>query len=258
MEYVGPAYEWTEEIVRGSVDDGKFTVWYLDGDRLAAAFVPRGSDGLTVVETWDALGMRSSGSHDLLLDQCFVPAPMVLPAGEWGMGDDFGLTFHMAGNLGLLGVFVGIAEAARDLAVDAARTRRKAPDNRTLAERPPIRHTVACMEVDLVAARAVLDRVSGAVDAYFATHLTHQTERHELQLLMKEYVCAKQVVNAKAIDVVDGALTVSGGAGYLTANPLSRLYRDVRAGPFMQAYSPNEAFDYVGRVALGLEPVVDL
>jgi 3-phenylpropionate/trans-cinnamate dioxygenase ferredoxin reductase subunit len=46
MEYVGPAYEWTEEIVRGSVDDGKFTVWYLDGDRLAAALSVDRSDDL--------------------------------------------------------------------------------------------------------------------------------------------------------------------------------------------------------------------
>ena len=37
MEYVGPAYGWSEEIVRGSIEDGEFTVWYLDGDRLAAA-----------------------------------------------------------------------------------------------------------------------------------------------------------------------------------------------------------------------------
>jgi 3-phenylpropionate/trans-cinnamate dioxygenase ferredoxin reductase subunit len=37
MEYVGPAYRWDEEIVRGSIDDGEFTVFYLDGDRLAAA-----------------------------------------------------------------------------------------------------------------------------------------------------------------------------------------------------------------------------
>ncbi|WP_037411047.1 NAD(P)/FAD-dependent oxidoreductase, partial [Candidatus Solirubrobacter pratensis] len=37
MEYVGPAYSWTEELVRGSLDDGEFTVYYLDGDRLAAA-----------------------------------------------------------------------------------------------------------------------------------------------------------------------------------------------------------------------------
>ena len=46
MEYVGPAYEWTEEIVRGSIDDGKFTVYYLDGDRLAAALSVGRSDDL--------------------------------------------------------------------------------------------------------------------------------------------------------------------------------------------------------------------
>ncbi|HEY6890364.1 MAG TPA: FAD-dependent oxidoreductase [Solirubrobacter sp.] len=45
MEYVGPAYEWTEELVRGSIDDGAFTVYYLDGDRLVAALsVGRGDD----------------------------------------------------------------------------------------------------------------------------------------------------------------------------------------------------------------------
>jgi 3-phenylpropionate/trans-cinnamate dioxygenase ferredoxin reductase subunit len=45
MEYVGPAYDWSEEIVRGSVDEAKFTVYYLDGDRLAAALsVDRGDD----------------------------------------------------------------------------------------------------------------------------------------------------------------------------------------------------------------------
>lgn len=46
FEYVGPAYEWTEEIVRGSVEEGKFTVWYLDGDRLAGALAVDRSDDL--------------------------------------------------------------------------------------------------------------------------------------------------------------------------------------------------------------------
>ncbi len=37
LEYVGPAYEWDEEIVRGSFDEGKFTVWYLKGRVVKAA-----------------------------------------------------------------------------------------------------------------------------------------------------------------------------------------------------------------------------
>ena len=46
MEYVGPAYEWDEEIVRGSLEDGEFCVWYLQQGRCVAALAVNRSDDL--------------------------------------------------------------------------------------------------------------------------------------------------------------------------------------------------------------------
>jgi len=57
-----------------------------------------------------------------------------------------------------------------------------------------------------------------------------------------------------AVRVVDRALTLSGGAGYLNGHPLARAYRDVRAGGFMHPLGSNRAYDFVGDVALGRSP----
>lgn len=46
LEYVGPAYEWDEEVLRGSLDDGKFTTWYLKGGVVKAALTFGRSDDL--------------------------------------------------------------------------------------------------------------------------------------------------------------------------------------------------------------------
>ena len=46
LEYVGPAASWDGEVVRGSVEDGEFTIFYLDGGRVAAALTVGRSDDL--------------------------------------------------------------------------------------------------------------------------------------------------------------------------------------------------------------------
>src|SRR2546421_308118 len=46
LEYVGPAYEWDDEIVRGSFEEGSFTVWYLKGSTVKAALTFGRSDDL--------------------------------------------------------------------------------------------------------------------------------------------------------------------------------------------------------------------
>jgi alkylation response protein AidB-like acyl-CoA dehydrogenase len=99
----------------------------------------------------------------------------------------------------------------------------------------------------------VLARTAQLLDEYFARPDAELTI-DDVHWMMHQWQCAKLVVNRAAADVVDRALALTGGAGYLSSNPLSRLYRDVRAGPFMQPLSPNEAFEYIGQVALGLDP----
>ena len=221
------------------------------------AFVPRGTPGMEVKDNWDALGMRGSGSHDIAFKDCLIPEASLINSGPWGAWNEFLFEVATSGTLGLVAAFLGIAETARDLTIEMAKTRRKGPHDRTLAERYSIQYVIAEMEIDLAACRAMLGRSGLAIDAFFAEHGAGDVPLDELHELNKDFQCTKWFVNSKAIEIVDRALTVSGGAGYLSKNRLSQLYRDVRAGPFMQPFSPNEAFEYIGKVTLGLAPDVD-
>ena len=49
-------------------------------------------------------------------------------------------------------------------------------------------------------------------------------------------------------------MTVVGGGAFMNTHPLSRHYRDARAGAFMQPLGANLAFEYIGAVALGMSP----
>ncbi len=64
MEYVGPASGWDEVWIRGDLDEGRFTAFYVQGGRLAAALTVGRSDDLTVAarllkEKTDVTGMRA-------------------------------------------------------------------------------------------------------------------------------------------------------------------------------------------------------
>jgi alkylation response protein AidB-like acyl-CoA dehydrogenase len=148
---------------------------------------------------------------------------------------------------------LGIAESAHGQVVETVKTRRKQPGNRLLSERAGIQHLVAENEIDLAVSRSLLTRVAGATTQFVTRYEPGSEPLDEFHLLHKEFQAAKQVVTSNAIRVADRALTLSGGSGYLNRSPLARLYRDVRAGPFMQLFSPNEVHEYIGRVALGLD-----
>jgi 3-phenylpropionate/trans-cinnamate dioxygenase ferredoxin reductase subunit len=72
LEYVGPAAQWDREVVRGSIEDGEFSLWYLDGDRVAAALSVGRSDDLEharrlIISRVD-VGERAEALGDLSTD----------------------------------------------------------------------------------------------------------------------------------------------------------------------------------------------
>ena len=92
------------------------------------------------------------------------------------------------------------------------------------------------------------------VDEFYHEFSAVSPSNDKALLQLKDTQSTKLVVNKKAVDVVDRCMALSGGAGYLESNVLSRLYRDVRAGPLMQPFAANKAYEFIGLVALGLDP----
>lgn len=224
----------------------------------ATVMLPRDTKGLQICDNWDAMGMRASGSNTLIFKDCFIPENRV-----FGVRDNYGkigrgfADFALNANLPLIASFLGIGESAKDLAIQKIKSQRKGPSRKLLAERLPIQQLVAEMEIDISVCRSMLDRIGGIADVFLKTYLENDAPSEEANNLMKEVQCMKYVVNRKAIEIVDRAMIVCGGAAYMSKHPLSRLYRDVRAGPFMQPFAPYEALEYIGKVTLGFEPVLD-
>jgi alkylation response protein AidB-like acyl-CoA dehydrogenase len=222
------------------------------------AWVQRGAPGFTINDDWDAMGMRASGSNSIRLEKCFVPDAAIVPAGPWGEWNRGVLITASAGNVSLVGAFLGIAEAAQRSTIDMLKTRKKAPSNTPLAERSSLQRLVAENEVDLAAARATLGRAASILDEFYSATPSSALTLDGLHAVTAELQIAKTFVQRKAIEIVDRCMQASGGSGYTARNPLARAYRDVRAGPFMQPFSPNEAYEYIGKIALGLQPYPDL
>jgi alkylation response protein AidB-like acyl-CoA dehydrogenase len=97
----------------------------------------------------------------------------------------------------------------------------------------------------------VLARAAALIDEHQAAHPAEIGSDDAIVALFAEGQAAKTAVTEAATRVVDRALALSGGAGYLNGSPLARAYRDVRAGGFMHPLGANRAYEFLGDVALG-------
>lgn len=215
--------------------------------RMGAAIVPTDRDGMDIKGNWNGMGMRGSGSHDVVFADYFVKDEELDDIGEYGRFNAPMLSVASGSNLGLAAVFLGIAEFAHQTIVDSIK-------NKGHARHPMSQFRVAENEVDLATCIAMLDYSGRNVDEFYREFSAAAPTNDKALLQLKDTQSTKLVVNKKAVDVVDRCMALSGGAGYLESNVISRLYRDVRAGPLMQPFAANKAYEFIGLVALGLDP----
>ena len=223
---------WTRLGIHGMTDDGQ----------IVHAFMPRDTPGYRIKETWDTLGMRATRSDDTLLEGAVVPDRYIARTVPAGGADLFVLSVFAWAEPTFASIYTGLAQRAMDLAVAGVKKRSSLALTRSMAYHPEVQHEIAEMQIAIEGMQAHVDRV--AADWVAGVDYGHSWP---MKLVAMKHHC---VEGAK--QVVDRAMTVSGGTGMFRSNELERLYRDVRCGGFHPANSLL-VHEIVGKTMLGIE-----
>jgi alkylation response protein AidB-like acyl-CoA dehydrogenase len=213
--------------------------------KIVHAFMARASEGYSIKNTWDVLGMRATQSEDTVLEGVFVPdsrVARVVPAGAAGI-DAFVIGIFAWALLAFGNIYYGLARRAFDWTIANVKTKTALAVSRSMAYHPEVQHAVAEMALELEAIEPHLDRVcddwSRGVDHGAAWGA--------------KIVAAKCRATEGAFRVVDTALEVAGGFGIFHRSGLERMFRDARLGRI----HPANGFltrELVAKTALGINP----
>ena len=212
-----------------AVEDGS-------GDTARVA-VHRDLPGVRVEQTWDALGMRASGSDDVHFDGVAVSEDDFLSRSSPGSRREATQNAWFPILVGATSL--GIAEAARDHAVRFARERQPLGDAAPIASIPHVREQIGRIDATVMAARALLLQAAEDWEQ-------HPDKRAGMG---PPVAAAKRLATNSAVEVVEIAMRIVGGVALYRSEPLERYFRDVRSGlvnPPIEA----RALETIARAAL--------
>jgi alkylation response protein AidB-like acyl-CoA dehydrogenase len=218
-----------------------YMVWCaLDGDAdmgkaLLQVIVPAETPGITTDGKWDTLGMRGTYSPSVTLANVRVPRDAAL--GRPGSATQVGVVESFA--LGYAAVYVGLAEAAFDFAVDYARKRVVKPENVPVASDPTVQRHLGALRVHLDAARLVLE--DSAAKWAAADVIERGILGNRAKLLATEV----------GLEVTEKVIQVVGGRGAYRDFPAERAFRDLRTSTLMPP-TVDRMTETIGKAALGL------
>jgi alkylation response protein AidB-like acyl-CoA dehydrogenase len=214
--------------------------------KIVHAFMPRATEGYSIKETWDVLGMRATASQDTVLQGAFVPdryiARVVAPG--FAGADLFILAIFAWALTGFANVYYGLARHALDLTVDNLKGKTSIGiTSGSLIHHPEVQHAVADMVIELEGIEPQLDRL--------ADDWTHGVDHgHGWPV---KIVAMKHRTTEAVWRVVDTALDLAGGYGIFAASGIERLFRDARLARIHPANSAL-THEVVAKLTLGIDP----
>ena len=230
----------------------------------AAGDVQRTSDGAplvrqvlvpradyTIDETWDAAGLRATGSHDVVIDDVHVTSDRVIDIYGAGMRIDaapYRLPLPVRLAFSKVGVATGIARHALYLFTAIATEKTPVGSRTALRESPGAQLALADAEARLRSGRAfVVDMVCTVWDAVLDDRSVSREHRTLLRLASAS--CCRDAVTAVDLVAAQAGMAASTGPPAFT-----RAVRDIRVVPQHFWVAPAAIAD-AGRALLGLEPV---
>lgn len=182
-----------------------------DGEKeISAIIVPTSSEGFTIMDNYEKMGLHASNTTELVLDGVTVPQENLL--GEKGRGFQQFLVTLDGGRIGIGALAVGIAQAAYERALQYAKERKQF--GRTLASFQINQFKLADMAMKIELARNMV---------YKAAWLKDQGRK-----FTKEASMCKLYASEIAMEVADEAIQIHGGYGYMREYEVERYLRDAK------------------------------
>lgn len=219
-------------------------------DQVTMVTVAKGTPGLSSpgAASWDVLGLRASGTYEVVWEKVFVAEAMMLPSQPARMQFAGMPAFAAWFSLSLASVYLGVAQAAVDWAIAFLQSRQAATEARPLSHMPGLQYQLGEMLALQAASRALIR--TSAADWMASQSGAGPREAGEA---LTQGAIVKYVTSANHVRVVNLAMDIAGGPGLFRSEGLERRYRDVRGS---KAHLPSDvgALELIAKSALGIAP----
>ena len=206
-----------------------FTVFAkVDGQHVTAFLVERHTPGLSFGKEEHKLGIKTSSTRRVILEDVQVPVENVL--GEVGKGAY--IAFNIL-NFGRFGLGAGAVGASKDLLKVAVRyAGERVQFGRPIATFGLIQHKLGEMAARIFAVESAVYRTAAMIDEVMATGETISSMNPPFPRGLDEFALECSIIKvacSETLDfVADEALQIHGGYGYTEEFPAARAYRDAR------------------------------